>query len=221
MLQCARAGRMQAQPHHHARHSHITVPGTGARHGQDGAAGGEQRPVLALPVACPPPPSPGLAPSAPCKQRAKLCAMQTRRQATQTPGQHRRVVLELTGPRQDLASGAAWRGTRCHHGQSHISGERGWAGAGPWGARTCPAADGPGAEAKELPVLDLAPGEAAATALPTIPTIPTIPTYNQTSPAPVPIPHPTAESWGSFQPHKQLHSSANSCPTGPASFCPP
>lgn len=63
-------------------HSRITLPGTGRWHGQHGAASGEQRPVLALPVVCLPPPSPGLAPLAPCKQTDGLCAMQTRRQAT-------------------------------------------------------------------------------------------------------------------------------------------
>lgn len=174
------------------------------------------RPVLALPAACPPPPTWGLAPLAPCKQTAGLCAVQTRRRATQTPGQHGRVVLEPTGPGQDSAPGAARRRARRHHGRSHVSGEYGWVCTAPWGAGTCLAVDGPGAEAEELLVLDPAWGEVGGS---TPPINTTIPKYDQTSPAPVPC--PTADSWGSFQPHDQIHSSTSSCPVGPASFCTP
>lgn len=38
-------------------HSRITLPGSGRWHNQHSAASGEQRPVLALRVTCPPPPS--------------------------------------------------------------------------------------------------------------------------------------------------------------------
>ena len=176
-------------------HSCITLPGTGRWHGQHGAAGGEQCPVLALPAACLLPPSPGLAPLAPCKQTAGLCAVQTRRQATQTPSQQGRLVLEPTGPGQDSAPGAARRRARHHDGQSHVLGERGWARAGPWGADTCLVADGPGAEAEELEVLDLAQGKVAGAHLPINPTIPK---SNQTSP--VPVPCPTADSWAPSSP---------------------
>lgn len=125
-------------------------------------------------------------------------------------------MLEPTGPRQDSAPGAARHRARCHHSQSHISGEHRWARAGPWGAGTSPTVDGPGAEAEEL--LDTAPGEAVGAALPINPTVPK---YNQTSPVPVPIPSPTADSQGSFQPHNHLHFSTRSCPMGLASSCPP
>ena len=80
--------------------------------------------------------------------------------------------------------------------------------ASPWGAGTCLVADEPGAETEELLVLVLTPREAGVH-LPT-------PKYNQSSL--VPMPCPIADSWVSFQPHNQLHSSTSSM--GPASSCP-
>lgn len=82
-------------------HSLITLPGTGRCSGQQGAASGEQCPVPALPAACLLSLSPGLAPLALCKQTARLCAVQTQRQATQTHSQHGWVVLEPTRSGQD------------------------------------------------------------------------------------------------------------------------
>lgn len=126
-------------------HSRITLPGLGRWHNQHSAARGEQRPMLALPVACPPPPSLGPAPLAPCKQTAGLCAVQTRWQATQTPSQHGRVCAGTHWPRgriqpqewaqvqappqQKSRFGGVWVGTHWSLGCWYLP-RRVWAGGG-------------------------------------------------------------------------------------------